>query len=57
MSLFSFSDLLLFVGKKIESKRLFSIKGDPRGNLKRALKDMRDLGFTSFNLGPEPEFL
>ncbi|EHM31968.1 hypothetical protein CU011_0623 [Enterococcus faecium] len=26
MSLFSFSDLLLFVGKKIESKRLFSIK-------------------------------
>ncbi|HGF8041251.1 TPA: type I glutamate--ammonia ligase [Enterococcus faecium] len=30
--------------------------GDPRGNLKRALKDMRDLGFTSFNLGPEPEF-
>ena len=30
--------------------------GDPRGNLKRALKDMRELGFTSFNLGPEPEF-
>ncbi|MFD1900338.1 type I glutamate--ammonia ligase [Enterococcus termitis] len=30
--------------------------GDPRGNLKRALKDMKDLGFTSFNLGPEPEF-
>ena len=30
--------------------------GDPRGNLKRALKDMRNLGFTSFNLGPEPEF-
>ncbi|MDH2720172.1 hypothetical protein, partial [Enterococcus faecium] len=26
LSLFSFSDLLLFVGKKIESKRLFSIK-------------------------------
>ncbi|TVS93743.1 type I glutamate--ammonia ligase, partial [Enterococcus durans] len=30
--------------------------GDPRGNLKRSLKDMRNLGFTSFNLGPEPEF-
>lgn len=30
--------------------------GDPRGNLKRALKNMTDLGFTSFNLGPEPEF-
>ncbi|MBF8807578.1 MAG: glutamine synthetase [Enterococcus lacertideformus] len=30
--------------------------GDPRGNLKRILKDMRDLGFTSLNLGPEPEF-
>ena len=30
--------------------------GDPRGNLKRALKYMRNLGFTSFNLGPEPEF-
>ena len=30
--------------------------GDPRGNLKRALADMKELGFTSFNLGPEPEF-
>ncbi len=30
--------------------------GDPRGNLKRALADMEELGFTSFNLGPEPEF-
>jgi len=30
--------------------------GDPRGNLKRVLKGMYDLGFTSFNLGPEPEF-
>ncbi|WP_122645427.1 type I glutamate--ammonia ligase [Enterococcus mediterraneensis] len=30
--------------------------GDPRGNLKRALSDMEKLGFTSFNLGPEPEF-
>lgn len=31
-------------------------KGDPRGNLKRVVKEMADLGFTSFNLGPEPEF-
>lgn len=30
--------------------------GDPRGNLKRALKHMQEMGFTSFNLGPEPEF-
>ncbi|EOT44843.1 type I glutamate--ammonia ligase [Enterococcus columbae] len=30
--------------------------GDPRGNLKRALKHMEEMGFTSFNLGPEPEF-
>ncbi len=30
--------------------------GDPRGNLKRVLKDMKELGFTDFNLGPEPEF-
>ncbi|MDM8212827.1 type I glutamate--ammonia ligase [Enterococcus hirae] len=30
--------------------------GDPRGNLKRVLKEMEELGFTSFNLGPEPEF-
>ncbi|MDR2465431.1 MAG: type I glutamate--ammonia ligase [Streptococcaceae bacterium] len=30
--------------------------GDPRGNLKRALKDMEEAGFSSFNLGPEPEF-
>ena len=30
--------------------------GDPRSNLKRALKEMKDLGFTEFNLGPEPEF-
>ena len=30
--------------------------GDPRGNLKRAMENMRHLGFTSFNLGPEPEF-
>ncbi|WP_342566662.1 type I glutamate--ammonia ligase [Psychrobacillus sp. FSL K6-4046] len=30
--------------------------GDPRSNLKRILKEMKELGFTSFNLGPEPEF-
>lgn len=31
-------------------------EGDPRNNLKRLLKQMEDMGFTSFNLGPEPEF-
>ncbi|MEH7353607.1 type I glutamate--ammonia ligase [Neobacillus drentensis] len=30
--------------------------GDPRNNLKRVLKEMNELGFTDFNLGPEPEF-
>lgn len=30
--------------------------GDPRANLKRVLQEMHELGFTSFNLGPEPEF-
>jgi len=30
--------------------------GDPRNNLKRILRKMEDMGFTSFNLGPEPEF-
>ncbi|WP_078380817.1 type I glutamate--ammonia ligase [Sutcliffiella halmapala] len=30
--------------------------GDPRANLKRILKEMEDLGFSNFNLGPEPEF-
>ncbi|HAJ69821.1 MULTISPECIES: type I glutamate--ammonia ligase [Alkalibacterium] len=30
--------------------------GDPRSNLKRILKEMEHLGFTEFNLGPEPEF-
>lgn len=30
--------------------------GDPRSNLKRALKEMTEFGFTDFNLGPEPEF-
>ncbi|MGG3466749.1 type I glutamate--ammonia ligase [Neobacillus pocheonensis] len=31
-------------------------EGDPRNNLRRVLKEMEDLGFTNFNLGPEPEF-
>ena len=30
--------------------------GDPRANLKRVLAEMEGLGYTSFNLGPEPEF-
>ncbi|MBF0714167.1 type I glutamate--ammonia ligase [Gemella sp. GH3] len=30
--------------------------GDPRGNLKRVLKEMNDLGYDTLNLGPEPEF-
>lgn len=30
--------------------------GDPRANLKRVIAKMKDLGFTDFNLGPEPEF-
>ncbi|WP_059105254.1 type I glutamate--ammonia ligase [Shouchella shacheensis] len=31
-------------------------EGDPRGILKRVLKQAEDLGFTDFNIGPEPEF-
>ncbi|WP_019242205.1 MULTISPECIES: type I glutamate--ammonia ligase [Bacillus] len=31
-------------------------EGDPRTNLKRVLAEMREMGFTDFNLGPEPEF-
>lgn len=31
-------------------------EGDPRNNLIRVLSDMRDAGFTSFNIGTEPEF-
>lgn len=31
-------------------------EGDPRGILKRTLKRMESLGFTEFNIGPEPEF-
>lgn len=30
--------------------------GDPRNNLRRIIKRMEDMGFTDFNLGPEPEF-
>src|SRR3954471_8921453 len=30
--------------------------GDPRNNLRRVLNEMKELGFTDFNLGPEPEF-
>jgi len=30
--------------------------GDPRNNLKRVLREMEEMGFTDFNLGPEPEF-
>ncbi|GAA0366405.1 glutamine synthetase [Bacillus horti] len=30
--------------------------GDPRGVLKKVLKEAEDLGFTSMNVGPEPEF-
>jgi glutamine synthetase len=30
--------------------------GDPRQILKASLREMEDLGFTSFNIGPEPEF-
>lgn len=29
---------------------------DPRGNLKRMVEKLDDFGFSSFNLGPEPEF-
>ncbi len=32
------------------------IGGDPRNNLIRVLKEMKELGFTDFNIGPEPEF-
>ncbi|MDR3214735.1 MAG: glutamine synthetase, partial [Bacilli bacterium] len=31
-------------------------EGDPRGNLKRIVKEMKDLGFDNFNVGLEPEF-
>ena len=31
-------------------------EGDPRGVLKKVLKEANELGFTEFNIGPEPEF-
>lgn len=31
-------------------------EGDPRSNLKRILYQMKELGFTDFNVGSEPEF-
>src|SRR5699024_2920327 len=31
-------------------------EGDPRSNLKRVLKDMEGMGYSSFNLGPQREF-
>ncbi|MCH5586389.1 type I glutamate--ammonia ligase [Shimazuella sp. AN120528] len=30
--------------------------GDPRGILKKVMEEAKELGFTSFNVGPEPEF-
>lgn len=30
--------------------------GDPRGNLIKLIEEMQELGFSAFNLGPEPEF-
>jgi glutamine synthetase len=30
--------------------------GDPRGILKRVLKEAEEMGFTAMNVGPEPEF-
>ncbi|ADU30665.1 type I glutamate--ammonia ligase [Evansella cellulosilytica] len=30
--------------------------GDPRGALKKVLEEAKALGFTDFNIGPEPEF-
>ncbi|TDQ39733.1 type I glutamate--ammonia ligase [Aureibacillus halotolerans] len=30
--------------------------GDPRSVLKKVIQEMKDLGFTAFNIGPEPEF-
>jgi glutamine synthetase len=30
--------------------------GDPRGILKKALKEAEEMGYTSMNVGPEPEF-
>ncbi|WP_147532235.1 type I glutamate--ammonia ligase [Bacillus marasmi] len=40
----------------IYNSDLTPFEGDPRNNLKRVLNEMKELGFTNFNLGPEPEF-
>lgn len=40
----------------VETHLRESFAGDPRGNLKRILNRMNDMGFSAFNLGPEPEF-
>ncbi|WP_062104999.1 type I glutamate--ammonia ligase [Bacillus niameyensis] len=40
----------------VYNSNLQPFPGDPRSNLKRVLKEMESLGFTDFNLGPEPEF-
>ncbi|MGX7109578.1 type I glutamate--ammonia ligase [Facklamia miroungae] len=40
----------------VETANRHPFSGDPRTNLKRVLEKMESLGFTSFNLGPEPEF-
>ncbi|MFD1432020.1 type I glutamate--ammonia ligase [Lacticaseibacillus yichunensis] len=31
-------------------------EGDPRNNLVRVIQDMKDDGYSAFNIGPEPEF-
>ena len=31
-------------------------EGDPRNNLIRVLKEMREAGYTDFNIGPSPSF-
>lgn len=40
----------------VDDQNHLSFLGDPRNNLKRVLNRLKDFGFTSFNLGPEPEF-
>lgn len=40
----------------VETPNREAFAGDPRSNLKRSLEKMKEMGFTSFNLGPEPEF-
>lgn len=40
----------------IETSQRQPFIGDPRTNLKRVLNKMEDMGFSAFNLGPEPEF-